>query len=85
MILVLLVSLLLVAHQWDWGFTADQLFLGILPYELLYQVLISVAAAGVWWYATRYAWPQDLEEAVVRELSPGAAERRESPATDADV
>jgi len=82
-VLIALIVVLLVAHQWDWGFTADQLFLGIVPYELLNQVIISLVAAGTWWFAVCCAWPRNLDDSIATDTSAAAADA--ASATDADV
>ena len=60
-VLTILVVLLIVAHQasrwWDGG----GLVFGFLPRLLLYHMGVSIAAASVWFWATRYVWPDELE------------------------
>ena len=83
-VLIALIAILLVAHQWDWGFKADQLVLGIVPYELMNQIIISLAAAATWWFAACYAWPRDLEQSVPEDSSP-ASQAGDAMMTDAVI
>jgi len=83
-VLIALIAILLVAHQWDWGFTADQLFLGFLPYELLNQIIISLAAAAVWWFAAGFAWPRDLDSSITEDSST-ASQVADAYVTDSDI
>ena len=56
-----LIVLLIVLHQ-DFGFWSDgTLLFGFLPIGVGYHVGISIAAAVVWFLATKYAWPDGLE------------------------
>jgi hypothetical protein len=53
----------LVAVQQDlfgWG-DAPVIVLGFVPRALAIQVGVSLGAAAVWWWATRWCWPADLE------------------------
>lgn len=44
---------------WFWG---DRTLVGgVIPVGLAYHVGFSLVAAGLWWAATRWAWPHDLE------------------------
>lgn len=58
----LLVLLVIVLHQdvWNWHRTA--LTWGVLPVGLVYHMGLSLATALVWYLATRYAWPAELDE-----------------------
>jgi hypothetical protein len=51
-----------ILHQdvWFWG--DRTLLMGFLPIGLAYHALFSVAAACLWFAATRFAWPVHLEE-----------------------
>ncbi len=57
-----LVALLVVLHQDYWQWDNDTLVWGFLPYTLAYHAGISLAAAGVWVFATCYCWPQEPDE-----------------------
>lgn len=83
-VLIALIAILLVAHQWDWGFKADQLVLGVMPYELLNQIIISLAAAAAWWFAACFAWPRDLEHSVPEDPS-AASQAGDAMMTDSDI
>jgi hypothetical protein len=53
----------LVAVQQDlfgWG-DAPVIVLGFVPRALAIQLGVSLGAAAVWWWATRWGWPADLE------------------------
>jgi hypothetical protein len=52
---------LTVLHQdfWFWGDTG--LVFGFLPVGLAYHIAFSLAAAGVWALAVRFAWPEEIE------------------------
>ena len=54
-----LIVLLAVLHQDFWFWTDDRLVFGFMPIGLAYHVGISLAAAVVWFLATRYCWPAD--------------------------
>lgn len=54
-----LVAALAVLHQDFWAWNDPTLVAGAVPVGLAWQVGVSVAAAGVWWLVTRYAWPGD--------------------------
>ncbi len=57
----ILVVVLLIIHQDNWFWDDGTLVFGFMPMGMFYQVCISLAAAGVWFLATRFAWPTDLE------------------------
>jgi len=57
----LLVLLLVLLHHDYWNWHRVELVAGILPVGLVYHMGLSVAAAFVWYFATRYCWPADLE------------------------
>lgn len=58
----MLVALLVVLHQDYWQWHDASLAFGVLPYALAYHAGISIAAAVVWILATRWAWPDHLED-----------------------
>lgn len=51
---------LIVLHQdfWFWD-TYEPLVFGFLPIGLAYHVGLSIAAAIVWFLATKFCWPAD--------------------------
>ena len=53
-----LIVLLVILHQDYWQWEDGRLVGGFLPISLAYHVGISVAAAVVWWMATRCCWPE---------------------------
>ena len=58
-----LVVLLLVFHQDYWQWSSATLDFDFLPRALTYHVGISTAAAVVWMLATKFCWPEGLEQA----------------------
>jgi Protein of unknown function (DUF3311) len=65
-----MVLVLIVLHQDNWFWTDDRLLFGFLPIGLFYQMCISLAAGALWWWATIYCWPSDLESADPQERAP---------------
>ena len=59
-ILILGVALFFL-HQDFWNWTDRHLVFGFLPVGLAYHALFTIAAALLWAYAIRIAWPKDLE------------------------
>jgi hypothetical protein len=57
-----LAALLAVLHQDFWFWDDPTLKLGFLPVGLLYHAVYSVAAAGLWLAAIKWAWPTEVEE-----------------------
>lgn len=64
-----LVILLIILHQDNWNWENTNLVFGFIPVTLFYQMCISFAASMVWLLATKIAWPEDLEEKVLAEIS----------------
>lgn len=62
----ILVALLLVFHQDYWQWIDATLDFGFLPRALTYHVGISIAAAVVWMLATKFCWPDGLDETAQR-------------------
>jgi len=60
--LLLIVFVLLILHQDNWLWTNNYLVFGFMPIGLFYHACISLAAGGVWFWATRSCWPTGLEE-----------------------
>lgn len=48
--------LILLRQDW-WWWSDTRLVFGFLPIGLLSQIVVSLLSAGVWWLATRIAWP----------------------------
>lgn len=57
-----LVLLLLVLHQDVWFWKDDTLVFGFMPIGLFYHAMISIGAAITWFFATKYSWPEELNE-----------------------
>ena len=60
----ILVVLLLVFHQDYWQWTDAALDFGFLPRAMTYHVILSIVAAGGWLLATKFCWPEWLDEGV---------------------
>ena len=58
----ILVVLLLILHQDNWLWDNQTLLFGFMPVTLLFHAGISIAAGIVWYLATLYAWPPELEQ-----------------------
>ena len=61
-IIVLLAILLAILHQDFWNWDKDTIVLGFMPIGLAYHAFYSVAAATLWAFAIKFAWPTELEE-----------------------
>jgi hypothetical protein len=59
-----LVLLLVILHQDNWNWDNPRLVFGFFPITLLHHCGISIGASITWFLATRYAWPEGLEEEV---------------------
>lgn len=57
-----LVALLVILHQDYWQWDNAALDFGFLPRALTYHACISMAAAVVWVLATKFCWPERLED-----------------------
>jgi len=57
-----LALLLVVVHQDFWFWDDRTLVFGFMPIGLFYHALFSLAAAGVWALAVKFAWPTHIEE-----------------------
>ncbi len=60
------VVLLIILRQDIWFWNDPSLVLGIFPVGLAWQIGISIAAAMLWYTATRIAWP--IEEVFQEEV-----------------
>ena len=56
------VALLLVLHQDYWQWDNATLDFGFLPRTLTYHAALSIAAAVLWFLATLFCWPQNLNQ-----------------------
>lgn len=57
-----LLLLLVILHQDYWQWNNATLVFGFLPYQMAYQIGISLAAAGVWVLAVSFCWPGGLDK-----------------------
>lgn len=73
-----LLALLVILHHDLWFWHDGRLVFGIVPVGLAYHVGISVTAGWVWWLATRYCWPTDLEVVEAEEGPSEASSARPS-------
>lgn len=64
-----LVLLLVILHHDIWNWNNDKLVFGFMPITLAYHAGISVAASVVWFMATKFAWPTDLEDEVAHDTA----------------
>jgi len=62
-----LVVLLLLLHQDVWFWEDDTLVFGFMPITLLYHAGISLGATVTWFLATKFAWPDVLDEDAAEE------------------
>ncbi|MCA9231485.1 MAG: DUF3311 domain-containing protein [Planctomycetales bacterium] len=53
------ILVLIVLHQDNWYWNDGRLVFGFIPIGLFYHACLSIAAAVVWWWATKYCWPTD--------------------------
>ena len=60
-LLLIAAIILLVLHQDFWFWDDESLLLGFLPVGLAYQAGYSVAAAALWCWAMKFAWPSHIE------------------------
>lgn len=56
------VALLLVLHQDYWQWDNTTLDFGFLPRTLTYHAALSIAVAVLWFLATLFCWPQNLNQ-----------------------
>ena len=56
------VALLLVLHQDYWQWDNATLDFGFLPRTLTYHAALSIAVAVLWFLATLFCWPQNLNQ-----------------------
>ena len=59
-IIILLAISLGVLHQDFWNWDNASLVLGFMPMGLFYHTCFSLAAAILWVFAIKYAWPTKL-------------------------
>ena len=59
-IIILLAVILGVLHQDFWNWDDPSLVFGFMPIGLFYHSVFSLAAAVLWTFAIKYAWPSKL-------------------------
>jgi len=62
LLITTLVLLVLILRHDFWWWDERWLVFDFMPIGLFYQACVSVAAAAVWYLATRIAWPLDDHE-----------------------
>lgn len=55
------VALLIILHQDNWNWNNPDLVFGFLPIGLAWHAGISIMASIVWFMATLFAWPNDVD------------------------
>ncbi|MFP6875094.1 MAG: DUF3311 domain-containing protein [Verrucomicrobiales bacterium] len=61
-IIIILAVALGILHQDFWNWDNDTLVFGFMPMGLFYHACFSLAAAILWVFAIKYAWPTKLVE-----------------------
>lgn len=59
-VVFILAILLGVLHQDFWNWSNSNLVLGFMPVGLAYHACYSLAAAGLWGFAIKFAWPSKI-------------------------
>ena len=59
-VVLLLAILLGILHQDFWNWSNPDLVLGFIPVGLFYHASYSVAAACLWAFAIKFAWPSEI-------------------------
>ena len=52
--------ILAVLHQDSWNWSNSGLVLGFIPVGLAYHAAYSIAAACLWAFAIKFAWPSEI-------------------------
>jgi hypothetical protein len=60
--MILLLIGLVALHQDYWQWDNATLVFGLMPWTLVYHIGLSLGAAGVWWLAVRFCWPENCAE-----------------------
>jgi len=55
----LLILILIILHQDYWNWSNASLWFGFLPAQMGYHIVISLLAAGFWWWLVHFDWPPD--------------------------
>jgi hypothetical protein len=61
-VVLILAILLGILHQDFWNWNNSGLVLGFMPVGLFYHACYSLAAAALWAFAIRFAWPSEIVE-----------------------
>lgn len=61
------VVVLALLHQDFWLWNDGRLLFGFLPIGLAYHIAFSILSAVLWAVASRYAWPNHVEEFATKE------------------
>jgi hypothetical protein len=61
-IIIILAFALGIVHQDFWNWDNGALVFGFMPVGLFYHTCFSLAAAVLWVFAIKYAWPTKLVE-----------------------
>ena len=59
--LLAVILVLLILHQDNWFWTDSRLVFGFMPIGLFYLACLSLAAGATWFWATKYCWPEGLD------------------------
>jgi hypothetical protein len=59
-VVVLLAIALFVLHQDFWNWNNAGLVFGFMPVGLFYHACYSLAAAALWAFAIKFAWPSEI-------------------------
>lgn len=69
----ILAAVMLILHQDFWAWGDRTLMMGFLPIGLAYHMAFSLAAAGLWFSAVKFAWPTEVEAWADETEAPSAA------------
>ncbi|MEM7391544.1 MAG: DUF3311 domain-containing protein [Verrucomicrobiota bacterium] len=72
-LIYILVLLMVVLHQDVWNWDKATLVFGFIPVGLAYHAGYSIAAACLWAFAIKVAWPTELEAWADDEETEGGA------------
>ena len=59
-VVLILAIILGILHQDFWNWSNSGLVLGFIPVGLFYHACYSIAAACLWAFAIKFAWPSEL-------------------------
>lgn len=61
-VVLILAILLGILHQDFWNWSNSDLVFGFMPVGLFYHACYSLAAAALWAFAIKFAWPTHIVE-----------------------